>query len=116
MRAPHDSQWCSIRSGLFSMVYGMSGPKRCPHLPRLRKALSTEASLAKTMQPSMPTTSLFETQPNQNLWLLKAALIKPMYRTPQLHKNSADMSVNPHACHEFTSSPLIVGIACRGGA
>jgi hypothetical protein len=68
------------------------------------------------MQPSMPTTSLFETQPNQNLWLLKAALIKPMYRTPQLHKNSADMSVNPHACHEFTSSPLIVGIAWRGRA
>jgi hypothetical protein len=25
---------------------------------------------------------IFETQPNQNLWLLEAALIKPMYRTP----------------------------------
>jgi hypothetical protein len=28
----------------------------------------------KTMQPSMQTTSLYETQPNQDLWLLRCVM------------------------------------------
>jgi hypothetical protein len=40
----------------------------------LRKELSTEPSLAKTMQSSMPTTSLYETQLNQDLWLLRCVI------------------------------------------
>src|SRR5260370_9491385 len=33
-------------------------PGRCPHLWRLRKAISTEEYLAETMQPSLPAASL----------------------------------------------------------
>ena len=51
--------------------YERKQPKRCTHLPRLRRALSTEASLPKTMQPPLSTARLRETQANQNLWLLR---------------------------------------------
>jgi hypothetical protein len=50
----------SSRLSESNVTHAVSGnqPRRCACLPRMRKAISTEAFLPDTMQPSMPTTSL----------------------------------------------------------
>ena len=59
--------------------YECNQSRRCKRLPCLRKAFSTEAAMAETMQSLMPPTSLRETslregQTNQNLWLLRRVM------------------------------------------
>jgi len=57
--------------------YEWNQTRRCACLPRLRKAVSTEAALAETMQPSMPTTSLCPTATNRNPKLLRGLTLHP---------------------------------------
>jgi len=99
--------------------YEWKDHRRCPRLPRLRKAISTETSLAETMQPSLPAASLCSATSHDDIVLVaelpRVEAYDGLVRGELEHAVSASSSMPSHHFGVLMSAAgrFLMGIDCQ---